>query len=251
MTVTIKITDLGGYFWTFKFNKKDGYNTKLKKLENALNNNNTKNKCLENNKLIVLMNGINYYYINFIYLKNDKISFSEYSILSNDLINNNQLNIIFMDMPININDLTKSFLIFRNIYFDNLIKDYYIAYFLININFNFLQYISSDCTNYKEIVFSAVKIMGCSLKYASHELQDDKDIVLEAVKNSGCSLEYASHELQDDTDILLEAVKNDGLSLRYASINLQGIKDIVLEAVKNNGNSLEYASHELLNSLKL
>ena len=245
---TIKITDISGYlFGIFDYDEKDDNYTKLEKLENVLNNNDTKNKCLENNKFIVLMNGLERYYINFIYLENDELHFSEYKCLSNDLINSNQFNIVFMDIPINISHMPITYInINKPIYFDNSIENCNIAYFLININYYFLQYISHDCENYKEIVLSAVKNNGDSLEYASSELRADKEVVLEAVKNDGYALQYASKKLQADKDILLEAVKNDGYALQYASKKLQADKDILFEAVKNDPDAIGFASKKLL-----
>ena len=106
MNTSIEIINLSGkVFGTFDYNEQDNKNTKLEKLEKVLYNDKTKNNCLENNKIIVLMNDLEIYYINFIYVENNKLYFSKYKLLSNDLINNTYLNIVFMDIPINISHI--------------------------------------------------------------------------------------------------------------------------------------------------
>jgi len=227
MAFMIKIRDLGGnIFGEYNYNQLDDQYTQKQKLEEALNNINIKNKCLESNKLIVLMNEDNYYYINFIYLKNDELNFSNYNILSNDLINTNYLNIVFRDIPISI----ENFKDIPNIDIDNqlylidyiieYLKEDYLAYFFVNMNTDLLLFVPSNIINYKKIVLSAVRKNPDALKYASVELQADKEIVLANILERMRFRNYY-YETDNYETALIYACKN---KLSHIAIELIKIK---------------------------
>jgi len=118
---------------------------------------------------------------------------------------------------------------------------------LLNNNGHYLQYISNELRNDKEIALTAVSTNWRALQYASDELKNNKEFVLKAASQNGLALQYASGELKHDIEIVLKAVSQNGLALQYASNELKNDKEIILIAISQNGLALRYASDELRN----
>jgi len=238
MSFIIQIRDIGGnLFGEYDYDQLDNRDIQELKIEEVLDNIYVKNNCLESNKIIILMNEDEHYYINFIYLKNDKLHFSHYKILNNDLINTNQLKIVFRDISISIDNFKNITLLDNQLNFQLLyhqlyhqlfeyLEEYYLAYFFVNMNTYLLFFVSPNIINYKKIVLSAIKRNPYSLEFARH-LQDDKEVVLKAIKYNGNVLQYASSKLQSDIEIVLEADKSNRLAIRHASNELRDDKEVI------------------------
>ena len=114
-------------------------------------------------------------------------------------------------------------------------------------NINFIEYISDNLKNDKDIVLLSVKHNGYNLIFASINLKNNKEIVLEAVKKNGLSLQFASDYLKNNNEIVLEAVRKNGLALQFASNCMKNNKVIVYEAVREDMNAFKFASNNLKN----
>ena len=92
------------------------------------------------------------------------------------------------------------------------LNQYYLAYFLVNINPKILNLISYDLINYKEIVLLAIKYDAYAFEYAKtyYELIKDKEFILQAIKINSDILHFDAIRLQYDKEFVLEAVKNNG-----------------------------------------
>jgi len=103
------------------------------------------------------------------------------------------------------------------------------------------EYVDDELKNDKSFVMEIVKINGNLLEYVSKSLKDDKDVVMEAVKHSDYALCYASERLRDDEDVVRESLKHAQTALLFANRRFRENYDIVMEAVKNYGFAIQYA----------
>lgn len=83
------------------------------------------------------------------------------------------------------------------------------------------------------------------LMEAPADVRDDRDVVLSAVGLVGFALQWASEGVRGDREVVLVAVAQDGNALRWASDNLRGDRDVVLVALRQNKDALLHASDEL------
>ena len=286
MTNLIIIRDIGGNKITsFHYDDYDNNEKIILKFEESLSKTEIKDNCLTNNYIIVLINGCQDYYINFIYLQNNKLHFSKYKIFNDKLINNNEYQLICMNVSIEIDFNFLNYVLFIDyinneyIYIFMNLKYYenkYLKYFLLNINVNIFEYLSTELQKNKEIIlliikkkyyllddvfkkcfssnelkndeefiFNVIKQNGNVLEYLEEKFKNNKQLVLEAIKQNPYSIQYASIEILADKKIMLEAIKLCGSVLKYASEDLKNDKQIVLTAIQQNGNALIYASKQL------
>jgi len=272
MNNLIIIRDIGGNEITsFNYDDHDDNKKIVLKFEESLSKSEIKDKCLTHNNIIVLITGIQDYYINFIYLQNNKLHFSNYKILNDELKNNNEYQLICINVSIEINiDFLNYIYTYCNLgtyysiklnnkifkaleYYENK----YFAYYLLNINLEIFKYLSNELQKNKEIILLLIKEKYYLLDdvykkcFSSNKLKNDEEFILNVIKQDGKVLKYLAENYKNNKQLVLEAIKQDPYSIEYASCELHADKKFMLEAVKLCGFALRYASEDLKNDKEI
>jgi hypothetical protein len=127
------------------------------------------------------------------------------------------------------------------------LMDYNFIIEILNLNGMYLESLSEELKNNKEIVMVAINNNADALLYASCDLRNNKEVVLSAVSISGHVLEYASKKMQDDKEIVKTAASNYGYALEYASKELRSDKDVAIVALTRNVYALDLLNKTLQN----
>lgn len=112
-------------------------------------------------------------------------------------------------------------------------------------NIKFLDFISPELKNEKELVLELIKANGHNLAVVKKEFKDDEEFVWTAIKSSYNSFCHASERLRDDDAIVDYVLQISPTQIEYTSDRFKNNKELVIELLKLNKTLISRIGEEL------
>ena len=174
----------------------------------------------------------------------EKIRAFRYILLSDEI----DINYFIKNFPSNLRD-NLEFMNYATILHPELIKyagesivsNYEIGLNVVQVDGAYLECLSLELKNNKEIVKTAVIcdqiIADTSFRFASDELKNDKEFIMELLDVTAEVFMYASDELKDDEELAYKACSIDPMNIHYISNRLKENEEFIKSLIINNGYS--------------